>query len=85
MGIVSWLVLGLVAGFLASLLVNKHGAGMLTDIVLGIVGAVAGGFIAQAVGFAGISGFNLYSLLIAVGGAVLVLVLYHAATSRRTA
>ena len=55
------------------------------DVVLGIVGALVGGFIAQLVGFAGISGFNLYSLLIAVGGAVLVLVLYHAATSRRIA
>jgi uncharacterized membrane protein YeaQ/YmgE (transglycosylase-associated protein family) len=85
MGIVAWLVLGLVAGFVASLLVNKRGAGMVIDIVLGIVGALVGGFIAQLVGFAGITGFDLYSLLIAVGGAVLVLVVYHAATSRRIA
>ena len=84
MGIVAWLVLGLVAGFVASLLVNKHGAGMVVDIVLGVVGAVVGGFIGQLVGFAGVSGFNVYSLLIAIGGAVVVLVLYHAATSRRT-
>ncbi len=82
MGIVTWLVLGLVAGFFASLLVNKHGAGMVIDIVLGVVGAVVGGFIAQFAGFAGISEFNLYSLLIATGGAVIVLLLYHALAPR---
>jgi uncharacterized membrane protein YeaQ/YmgE (transglycosylase-associated protein family) len=84
MGILAWLGLGLVAGFVASLFVNKRGSGMLTDIVLGIVGAVVGGFIAQFAGFAGITGFDLYSMLIAVGGSVVVLVLYHA-LSRRTA
>ena len=82
MGILAWLVLGLIAGFLASLLVNKQGEGMLMDIVLGIVGAVVGGFIAQFVGFSGITGLNLYSILIAVGGAVVVLVVYHAMTRR---
>ena len=84
MGIVAWLVLGLVAGFVASLLVNKHGEGMLLDVVLGVVGAVVGGFIAQFAGIEGISGFNLYSILIAIGGAVVVLLLYHA-LYRRTA
>jgi uncharacterized membrane protein YeaQ/YmgE (transglycosylase-associated protein family) len=84
MGIVAWLVLGLIAGFLASLLVNKQGEGMFMDIILGIVGAVIGGFIAQFAGFAGITGFNIYSILIAVGGAVVVLVLYHALTRRGT-
>jgi uncharacterized membrane protein YeaQ/YmgE (transglycosylase-associated protein family) len=82
MGILAWLVLGGVAGFLASLLVNKQGEGMLMDIVLGIVGAVVGGFIAQFAGFAGITGLNLYSILIAIGGAVVVLVLYHALIHR---
>jgi uncharacterized membrane protein YeaQ/YmgE (transglycosylase-associated protein family) len=82
MGILSWLVLGLIAGFLASLIVNKQGEGMLMDIVLGIVGAFAGGFIAQLFGISGITGLNLYSILIAVGGAVVVLVLYHAMTRR---
>ena len=82
MGIVAWLVLGLIAGFVASLLVNKQGEGMLMDIVLGIVGAVVGGFIAQLAGFSGISGFNIYSILIAVGGAVVVLVVYHALARR---
>jgi uncharacterized membrane protein YeaQ/YmgE (transglycosylase-associated protein family) len=82
MGIVAWLVLGLIAGFIASLLVNKQGEGMLMDIVLGIVGAVVGGFIAQLAGFSGITGFNIYSILIAVGGAVVVLVVYHALARR---
>jgi uncharacterized membrane protein YeaQ/YmgE (transglycosylase-associated protein family) len=82
MGIVAWLVLGLIAGFLASLLVNKQGEGMLMDIVLGIVGAVVGGFIAQFAGFSGITGINIYSVLIAIGGAVVVLLVYHAMTRR---
>ena len=82
MGIVAWLVMGLIAGFLASLLVNKQGEGMFMDIILGIVGAVVGGFIAQFAGFSGITGFNIYSILIAVGGAVVVLVLYHALARR---
>jgi uncharacterized membrane protein YeaQ/YmgE (transglycosylase-associated protein family) len=84
MGIIAWLVLGLVAGFLASLLMNKQGEGFWMDIILGIVGAVVGGFIAQLVGFSGITGLNLYSILIAVGGAVVVLAVYHAMV-RRTA
>jgi uncharacterized membrane protein YeaQ/YmgE (transglycosylase-associated protein family) len=84
MGIVAWLVLGLIAGFIASMLVNKKGEGMFMDIVLGVVGAVVGGFIAQLAGFAGVTGFDLYSILIAIGGAVVVLVVYHA-LSRRAA
>ena len=82
MGIVSWLVMGLIAGFIASKLVNKQGEGIAMDIVLGIVGAVVGGFIADTLGFHGISGFNLYSILISVLGAVVVLVVYHAMTRR---
>ena len=80
----SWLGLGLVAGFVASLLVNKKGEGMFMDIVLGIVGAVVGGFIAHFAGFSGITGFDIYSMLIAVGGAIVVLLVYHA-LARRTA
>jgi uncharacterized membrane protein YeaQ/YmgE (transglycosylase-associated protein family) len=82
MGIVAWLVLGLIAGFLASRLVNKQGEGASMDIVLGIVGAVVGGFIAHLAGFSGITGFNLYSMLISVGGAVVVLAAYHSLTRR---
>jgi uncharacterized membrane protein YeaQ/YmgE (transglycosylase-associated protein family) len=83
MGILTWLGLGLVAGFLASLFVNKRGEGMFMDIVLGVVGAVVGGFIAHFAGFAGITGFDLYSILIAFGGAVVVLIVYHALRARR--
>jgi uncharacterized membrane protein YeaQ/YmgE (transglycosylase-associated protein family) len=78
MGILAWIVLGLVAGFLASRVVNKQGVGMSMDIVLGIVGAVVGGFLAHLAGFTGITGLNLYSILIAFGGAVVVLFAYHA-------
>ena len=84
MGIVAWVVLGLVAGYVASLLVNSRGAGLITDVVLGVVGAVVGGFIAGLAGFAGISGINFYSLLIAIGGAVVVLLLYHALSRPRS-
>ena len=84
MGIVAWLVMGLLAGWIASLLVNKQGEGMLMDIVLGVVGAVVGGFIAHFAGFSGITGFNLYSILIAIGGAVVVLLVYHALARRAT-
>jgi uncharacterized membrane protein YeaQ/YmgE (transglycosylase-associated protein family) len=81
-GIIAWLILGLIAGFIASKLVNKHGEGMAMDIVLGIVGAVVGGFIANALGFHGITGFDIYSILVSVLGAVVVLMVYHAMTRR---
>lgn len=84
MSIIAWIVLGLIAGFIASKLVNRRGEGVLLDIVLGIIGAVVGGWIFQALGQVGVTGFNLYSLLVAVLGAVIVLVIYHAITGRRT-
>jgi len=82
MGILAWLALGLVAGFLASLVVNKHRGGMILDLILGCVGAVVGGFIAYLAGIEGITGFNLNSILIAFGGSVLALVAYHAVLRR---
>jgi uncharacterized membrane protein YeaQ/YmgE (transglycosylase-associated protein family) len=78
MGIIAWLIMGLIAGFIASKLVNKQGQGVFVDIILGIVGAFVGGFLAHLFGFSGITGFNIYSMLISVIGAVVVLVLYHA-------
>lgn len=78
MTILGWLVLGLIAGFIASKIVNKTGEGLLLDIVLGIVGAFVGGFLFTQLGATGISGFNLHSMLVAVIGAVVVLVVYHA-------
>jgi uncharacterized membrane protein YeaQ/YmgE (transglycosylase-associated protein family) len=78
MSFIAWIVLGLVAGFIGSKLVNKRGEGLVLDIILGIVGAIAGGWLFNMFGAAGVTGLNLYSLLVAVVGAVVVLVLYHA-------
>ena len=76
---------GLIAGFIASKIVNKSGDGTLIDIVLGVVGAVVGGFLFNLVGAAGVTGFNVWSLFVAVLGAVVLLVGYHAVTGRHHA
>lgn len=82
MSILAWLVLGLIAGFIGSKIVNSTGQGILIDIVLGIVGAFVGGFLFTAVGAAPVTGLDLYSLVVAVVGSVVVLVLYHAIAGR---
>jgi uncharacterized membrane protein YeaQ/YmgE (transglycosylase-associated protein family) len=74
---IAWIILGLVAGFIGSKIVNKQGEGLILDIVLGIVGAIIGGWLFNQFGAAGVTGLNLYSLLVAVVGAVVVLVVYH--------
>ena len=74
--------MGLIAGFIASKIVNKSGEGLILDIVLGIIGAVVGGFLFSALGAAPVTGFNLYSMFVAVIGAIVVLVLYHTVTGR---
>ena len=84
MTILGWIILGLLAGFIASKIVNKTGEGVVLDIVLGIVGAVVGGLIFNAIGDTGVTGFNLWSLFVAVIGAVVLLGLYHLVTGRRT-
>lgn len=84
MSFLAWIVLGLIAGFIGSKLVNKTGEGIFLDIILGIVGAVVGGYLFSAFGASGVTGLNVYSLLVAVIGAVVVLVVYHA-LFRRTA
>ena len=78
MSILAWLVLGLLAGFIASKIVNKSGEGMLLDIVLGIVGAFVGGWLFNTFGHSVVTGLNLYSLLVAVIGSIIFLVVYHA-------
>jgi len=78
MSFLAWIVLGLVAGFLGSKIVNSKGQGLILDIVLGIVGAVVGGWLAGFLGWGGVSGLNLYSLAVAVVGAVVVLLVFHA-------
>jgi uncharacterized membrane protein YeaQ/YmgE (transglycosylase-associated protein family) len=83
MSIVGWILLGLLAGWIASKIVNKSGQGFLLDIVLGIVGAIVGGYLFALVGAEGITGFNVYSMVVAVIGAVIVLIGYHALSGRR--
>jgi uncharacterized membrane protein YeaQ/YmgE (transglycosylase-associated protein family) len=83
MSILGWIVLGLIAGFIGSKIVNRTGQGFLLDIVLGIVGAVVGGFLFSAIGATGITGFNLYSMFVAIVGATVLLWVYHAFAGRR--
>ncbi len=82
MGYLSWLILGLVAGFIGSKIVNKTGSGMIMDIVLGVIGAVVGGYIGSLLGLGGVSGLNIPSLFLAVVGAVVVLLVYRAVMTR---
>ena len=78
MGIIGWIVLGLITGYIASTLMNERGEGPSFDILLGIIGAVIGGWLFSAAGATGVTGFNIWSLLVAVIGAVLVLTAWHA-------
>lgn len=82
MTLFAWIALGLLAGFISSHLVNHRGEGMILDILLGIVGAIIGGWTAHTLGYAGISSLNLYSVIVATMGAVIVLLLYHAVRRR---
>ena len=83
MSFLAWIILGLVSGFVASKLVNKTGEGAVMDIVLGIIGAIAGGWLFNRFGMVGVTGLNLYSMFVAVVGAVVVLLIYHALVRRR--
>ena len=83
MSVLGWIVLGLIAGFIGSKIVNHSGQGFLLDIVLGIIGAVVGGFLFTVLGATGVTGFNLYSMFVAVVGAVVVLWAYHAIAGRQ--
>jgi uncharacterized membrane protein YeaQ/YmgE (transglycosylase-associated protein family) len=83
LGLIAGFIASNIAGFIASNIVNKAGEGVILDIVLGIVGAIVGGFLFSLIGAAGVTGFNLYSMFVAVIGAVVVLVIYHA-IARRT-
>ena len=77
MSFLAWIVLGLLAGFLGSKLVNKRGEGIVIDIVLGIAGAFIGGLLFNLLGARGVRGLNLYSLFVAVVGSVVFLLVYH--------
>ncbi len=82
MGWISWIVLGLLAGFIGSRLVNNEGKGFFLNVVLGIIGAIVGGELFTQFGAHGVTGLNIYSLVVAVVGSVVVLVLYHAIRGR---
>ena len=82
MSFLGWIVLGLLAGFAGSKIFNKRGEGLVLDIILGIVGAVVGGFVFNMFGASGVNGVNLYSFFVALVGALLVLWVYHAVFSR---
>ncbi len=84
MSIIAWLVLGLIAGFIGSKIVNRTGEGLVMDIVLGIVGAFVGGFLfTNILHMAPVTGLNLYSMFVAVIGAIVVLLIYHLIFRRR--
>lgn len=84
MSILAWLVVGLIAGFIASKLVNRSGGSLVLDLVLGIVGAMVGGFLFNQFGAHGATGINLYSIAVAVVGSIVVLLIYHALAGRRS-
>ena len=85
MGIISWIILGLIAGFIGSKIVDKQGQGFWLDIALGIIGALVGGFLFSLVGATGVTGLNIWSMIVAIIGAVVVLLIYNAVTGRSRA
>ncbi len=85
MGIISWIILGLIAGFIGSKIVDKQGQGFWLNIALGIVGALIGGFLFDLIGASPVTGLNIYSMIVAIAGSVVVLLIYNAVTGRRRA
>src|ERR1700761_7088561 len=82
-GVIAWIVVGLIGGYLASRMVNKTGEGVVRDIILGIAGGIVGGVIFRLLGGHGVTGFNLWSILVAFIGGVVVLLIYHAMFRQR--
>jgi uncharacterized membrane protein YeaQ/YmgE (transglycosylase-associated protein family) len=85
MGIISWIILGVIAGFIGGKIVNKQGQGFWLNIAVGIVGALVGGFLFDFFGASGVTGLNVYSMIVAIVGSVVVLLIYNAVTGRRAA
>lgn len=83
MGILAWIVLGLIAGFLASAVMRGGGYGIIGDIIVGIVGALLGGFLFSALGSTGVTGFNLWSMFVAFVGACILIALLRAISGSR--
>jgi len=82
MGIVSWIILGLIAGFIGSRIVDRRGQGFWLDIALGIVGAIVGGFVFDLFGASGVTGLNIYSMIVAIAGSIAVLLIYNVVSRR---
>jgi uncharacterized membrane protein YeaQ/YmgE (transglycosylase-associated protein family) len=85
MGIISWIILGLIAGFIGSKIVDKQGQGFWLNIALGIIGALVGGFLFDLFGATGVTGLNIWSMIVAIVGSVVVLLVYNALAGRRRA
>ncbi|MFY9839623.1 MAG: GlsB/YeaQ/YmgE family stress response membrane protein [Xanthobacteraceae bacterium] len=85
MGIISWIVLGLIAGFIGSKIVESEGQGLWLNVALGIVGALVGGFLFDLFGASGVTGLNIYSMIVAIVGSIVVLLIYNTLTGRRRA
>ena len=85
MGVISWIILGLIAGFVGGKIVNKQGQGFWLNIALGIVGALVGGFLFDLIGASPVTGLNIYSMIVAIVGSIVVLLVYNAVTGRRRA
>jgi len=83
MGIISWIILGLIAGFIGSKIVDRQGQGFWLNIAVGVIGALVGGFLFDLFGASGVTGLNIYSMIVAIVGSVVVLLIYNAATGRR--
>ena len=85
MSIVSWIILGLIAGFVGAKIVNREGQGFWLDIALGIIGALVGGFLFSLFGASGVTGLNIYSMIVAIIGSIVVLLIYNAVMGHRRA
>ena len=82
MGIISWLIVGLIAGWIGHMIVNRGGGGFIGDLLVGAVGAFVGGFLFNLIGHTGVTGINLYSIFVAAVGAVIVLLIWHGLVRR---
>ena len=83
MSILSWIILGLIAGFIGSKIVDKQGQGFWLNMALGIIGALVGGFLFSLFGSSGVTGLNIWSMIVAIIGSVVVLLIYNAVSGRR--